>query len=84
MSMRRKIQCGVSTFNEVEFLGELGTRTIVLKVTRFANIIIVRFDPTTLKIGDITIGVVHAGFFMKTAFWLKTNSDVNGQQWSIL
>jgi hypothetical protein len=52
--------------------------TIILKVTRFANIIIVGFDPITAEVGDIAMGVVHVGLFMKVVFWLKTNSNVNG------
>ncbi len=44
---------------------ELGTRTIILRVTRFASIIIIGFDPTIAEVDDIKIGVIHASFFMK-------------------
>jgi hypothetical protein len=39
-----------------------------LKVIGFVKIIIVGFDPTTVKVGDIAIGVVHVGFLMKVTF----------------
>jgi hypothetical protein len=45
--MNKRIQFGVFAFDEVEFLAELSAGTIILKVTRSANIIIVRFDPMT-------------------------------------
>jgi hypothetical protein len=82
--MNKRIQCGVSAFDEVEFPTEPGTETIVLKVTNFASIIIVGFDLVSAKVGDIAVGVIHAGFLTKTAFWLKIHSDLNGRQWSIL
>ncbi len=44
---------------------ELGTRTITLRVIGFASIIIVGFDPANAEVDDITIGVIHASFFMK-------------------
>jgi len=58
--------------------------TIIMRVTSFANIIIIRFDLAIVEVNDITIGVLHVGFFTKIAFWLKTHLDPNGQQWSIL
>jgi hypothetical protein len=73
--MSKKIQSRVSTFNEVEFHTKPGI--IILKVTGFASIIIVGFDPTTTKINDIIIGVIHVGFFMEITIWLKTCSDFN-------
>ncbi len=52
---------------------------MILKVTRFASIIIVGFDPAIVEIDDIVVGVIHIGFFMKTTLWLMTCLDVNGQ-----
>jgi hypothetical protein len=80
--MSKRIQFGVSTFDEVEFPMKPGT--IILKVTGFASIIIVGFDPTTVEVNDIIVGVIHASFFMETTIWLKTRSDLNGRQQSIL
>jgi hypothetical protein len=74
--MRRRIQSGVSAFNEV--FTKLNTGTIILRVTEFASIIIVGFDSTTTKIDDIVVGVIHDGFFTKATLWLKTRSDHNG------
>jgi hypothetical protein len=80
--MNKRIQSKVSTFNEVEFPTE--PSTIILRVNGFACIIIIRFDPTTTKVNDIIIRVIHVGFFMEATIWLKIRSDLNGQQWSIL
>jgi hypothetical protein len=82
--MSKRIQSGVSILDELEFPIELGIETLILKVIGFANIEIVGFDPTTIEVEDIVVGVLHASLFMKVDPWLKTNLDVNGQQWSIL
>jgi hypothetical protein len=63
--MNKRIQFSLSIFDEVEFPMELGTRTITLRVIGFASIIIVGFDPANAEVDDITIGVIHASFFMK-------------------
>ncbi len=62
----------------MDFPIDLGTRTIILKATRFASIIIVGFNPTIVKINDIVVGVIQVGSFMKATIWLKTCLDVNG------
>ncbi len=84
--MSRRIQFGVFVFDELEFLAEQGIGTIILRVIRFTykHHNYIGIDPTTTKVGDIAIGVIHVGFFMKIALWSKTCSYVNGQQWSIL
>lgn len=68
----------------MEFPAKQGTWTIVLKVTRFENIVIVKFDPTIVEVKDIVVKIIRVGFFMNIIHWLKTISDVNGQHWSIL
>jgi hypothetical protein len=65
--MNKKIQSKVSTFDELEFLVESGIRIVILRVIGFANIVIVGFDPTTIDVENIAVGVVHAGLFMKVA-----------------
>jgi hypothetical protein len=52
----------VFAFNELEFLAKPSTKTIVLRVIRFASIITVRFDPTTAKVGDVVIGIARMLF----------------------
>jgi hypothetical protein len=74
--MSKRIQSKVSTFNDMEFPTK--PSTIILKVTGFASIIIVGFDPTTTKINDIIIRVIHVGLFMEVIVWLKTRLDLNG------
>jgi hypothetical protein len=81
--MNRKIQSSVFSFDELEFLVEPCTRTIILALQDL-QASLVEFDLTTTEIRDIAMGVVHASFFMKVAFWLKTNSNVNGRQWYII
>jgi hypothetical protein len=76
--MNKRIQYGVFAFDEVEFIVKPCRGTIILRITRFASIMIVRFDLATAKINDIAIGVIHVGFFMKATLWLKIYSNLNG------
>jgi hypothetical protein len=61
--MDRRIQSRVSTFDDVEFPATLRIGTIILKVTRFASIIIIGFDPAIIKINDIVAKIIQAVFF---------------------
>lgn len=54
------------------FHTKLGTKTSILRIIGFAIIVIVRFDPRNAKVGDIAMGMIQVGFFMKVALWLKT------------
>jgi hypothetical protein len=51
---------------------------------RFANIIVVGFGPIVVNVGDIHVGMLNAGYFVKASLWLKTCLNSNGRQWSIL
>ncbi len=66
------------------FPTELGRRTLILQIFGFATIIIVGFDLAIAELGDIVVGMVQVGFFMKAVLWLKTQSDPNGRQWLII
>jgi hypothetical protein len=57
---------------------ERNTKTIIVRVTDFASIIIVVFDLAITEVSDIIVGVFHAGFFTKVVLWLKTHLDPNG------
>jgi hypothetical protein len=49
-------------------------------VIRFVSIIIiVGFDLIVAIVGDIVVGVIHVGFFVKVACWLKTKSKFDGR-----
>jgi hypothetical protein len=48
--MNIRIQFGVSPFDEIVFLTKQNTRIVILKVTRFASIIIVGFDLTIAEV----------------------------------
>jgi hypothetical protein len=77
--MSRRIQSRFFAFDEMTFPTKLSTRTLVIKITRFANIIIVGFDLAISEVGYIAIGVLNVGYFVKAALWLKTHSDSNGK-----
>jgi hypothetical protein len=77
--MSRRIQSRFFAFDEMTFPTKLSTRTLVIKITRFANIIIVGFDLAISEVGDIAIGVLNVGYFVKAALWLKTHSNSNGK-----
>jgi hypothetical protein len=59
----------------VTFPNELRARTLVLRI--------IGFDLVVVEVGNIAIGLLHVGFFMKVALWLKTRCDFNGRKWSI-
>jgi len=77
--MSRRIQSRFFAFDEIIFPTKLSTRTLVIKITRFANIIIVGFDLAVFEVGDILIGVLNVGYFVKATLLLKTHSDSNGK-----
>jgi len=55
---------------------EVATLTII----RFVSIIIiVGFDTIVAKVGDVVVGVIHVGFFMKVVLWLKTGLKFDGK-----
>ncbi len=66
------------------FPTKLSTKTLVLRITRFANIIIIGFDLAFSEGGNIAIGVLNVSYFVKATLWLKTHSNSNGRKWSIL
>jgi hypothetical protein len=82
--MNRKISFGVSDFDEMEFSWELQASSLILKVTRFASLKILGFDPSKAKVGDIAITIIYADFFSKAAIWLKTRAWSNGWQWVLI
>lgn len=49
-------------------------------VIRFVSIIIiVGFDPIVAKVGDVVVGVIHVGLFVKVVLWLKTRLKFDGR-----
>jgi len=56
--MNKRIQSGVSTFDEMTFPIELRTKNLILKIIGFTTIVIVGFGLTIAKVKDITIGMV--------------------------
>jgi len=77
--MSRRIQSRFFVFDEATFLTKLNTETLVFKIIGFANINIVGFDLAVSKLGDISIGVLNLGYFVKATLWLKTHLDSNGR-----
>jgi uncharacterized protein YpmS len=54
------------------FHTKLGTKTLILRIIGFAIIVIIGFDPTNAKVGDIVMGMIQVGFFIEVALWLRT------------
>jgi hypothetical protein len=57
---------------------------VIIKITRFSFVTIIGFDPHSATIGDLAIIIMHYGFFMKVAIWIKTRERANGKQWTII
>jgi len=61
--MNKRIQSGVSAFDEVTFPTKPSMWTLVLRIIGF-NIIVVGFNPT-MVVGNIAIGVSNVKYFVK-------------------
>jgi len=46
---------------------------------RHTSVIIIRFDPSIVEVGDLVVGVVQSRFFMKIALWIKTKPRIDGR-----
>lgn len=75
--MSRRIQSRFLAFDKVTFLAEPSMGTLVLRITGFANIIIVGFDLAVSEIGNTAVGVLNVGYFVNAALWLKPHLDSN-------
>jgi hypothetical protein len=75
--MSRRIQSRFFAFDKVTFLAKPSMGTLVLRITGFANIIIVGFDLAVSEVGDATVGVLNVGYFVKADLWLKPHLDSN-------
>jgi hypothetical protein len=62
-------------FDQHHFEGHPPLGTLVIHISSFATIKIVGFDLREARQGDLVIGVVLLGFFIKTIVWLKTSQD---------
>ncbi len=58
--------------------------SIILRITRFALIIIIRFDLNVIEVGNMVVGVIHSKLFMKVTLWIKTRIGSNGNKWIII
>jgi hypothetical protein len=75
---------GIQSFDEIAFSREANVGFIIIKITKFASTVIVGFDPRIVEVGDLAIGVMHAGFFIKVTIWIKTRKGAYGWQWTII
>jgi riboflavin transporter FmnP len=75
---------GVLSLNDVAFAMEPNVGFVIVRITRFASMIIVGFDPHATKVGDLAINIIHSWFFMKATIWIKIREGVDGKQWTII
>jgi hypothetical protein len=68
--MNQKIQSSISIFYEVDFLRELVVGDVILRITSFAIVNIVRFDLVVIKVGDSDVSIRHLGLCTQVAMWL--------------
>jgi len=54
--MNKQIQSEVLAFNELNFHIEPNIKTLILRIIWFATIVIVEFDPTIAKVGNVVVG----------------------------
>ncbi len=58
-------QTRVLAFDEISFPKEFNVRSIIMKITRFALIIIIGFDLNVIEVGNIVVVMIHSKLFMK-------------------
>jgi hypothetical protein len=63
---------GVQSFDKIAFSREPNVGSVIIKIIEFASTVIVGFDPRIVEVGDLAIGMMHAGFFIKETIWIKT------------
>jgi hypothetical protein len=66
------------------FLREPNVGTVVIRIIGFTLVIIIRFDPGIVEVGDLVVGVAQSKKFMKVALWIKTILGIDGRQWSFV
>lgn len=69
---------GVQSFDKFAFSKEPNVGSIIIKIIEFASTVIVGFDLRIVEVGDLAIGMMHAGFFIKETIWIKTKEGANG------
>jgi hypothetical protein len=75
---------GIISLNDVAFSKKSNVGFVIIKITRFASMIIIGFDFHLAIVGDLAIGVMHFRFFMKVVIWIKTREGSSGRQWTII
>jgi hypothetical protein len=70
---------GVLSFDEIAFPKVPNVGTMVIRIIGFTLVIILGFDPSITKVGDLAVGVEQLGFFLKAALWIKTELRTNGR-----
>lgn len=55
----------------VAFSKEPNVGFVIVKITRFASMIIIGFDPHAAEVGHLAINIIHSRVFMKVVIWIK-------------
>jgi hypothetical protein len=50
---------GILSFDEITFPKELNVGIVVIQITKFTLVIIIGFDPSIAKVGDLVVGVMQ-------------------------
>jgi hypothetical protein len=75
---------GIISKDDVAFSKKSNVGFVIIKITRFACVIISGFNLHLAIARDLAIGVMHFRFFMKVVIWIKTREGSNGRQWTII
>jgi hypothetical protein len=57
---------------------------MIVRITRFALMMIVGFDCHATEVGDLGVRFIHFGFFMKATIWIKIREGATGRRWTII
>jgi hypothetical protein len=75
---------GVLSLDDVAFARGHDVGFVIITITGFVFVIIIGFDPHVAKVGDLAIGIMYYGFFMKPTIWIKARERVDGRKWTII
>jgi hypothetical protein len=74
----------VLSLNDVTLSLEPNVGYVIVRIIGFASVMIIGFDFHAIEVGDLAISVIHSGFFMKIAIWIKIREGTNGRRWTII
>ncbi len=78
------MQLIISMFDETDFPREPMIRVVIPKIMGFIVIKVIGFDLVVVKVNNVAIRMRDSRFYTHVVIWLKTRTQSNGWQWSLI